>query len=106
MKILLDECLPRKLGNLLLNHDVRTTPQMGWASLKNGQLLSRAVGQFDIFVTIDSNLSYQQDIERLKIGIVVIHARSNKLQDIRPLVSEILLAVESATPSTVVRVGA
>jgi len=79
---------------------------MGWASLKNGQLLSRAVGQFDIFVTIDSNLSYQQDIKGLKIGIVVIHARSNKLQDIRPLVSEILLAVESATPSTVVRVGA
>jgi len=79
---------------------------MGWASLKNGQLLSRAVGQFDIFVTIDSNLSYQQDIKRLKIGIVVIHARSNKLQDIRPLVPEILLAVESATPSTVVRVGA
>lgn len=55
MKILLDECLPRKLGSLLTNHEVRTAPQMGWASLKNGQLLSRVEEQFNVFITIDSN---------------------------------------------------
>jgi hypothetical protein len=105
VRILLDECLPRKLGNLLINHEVRTAPQMGWASLKNGQLLSRAEEQFDVFITIDSNLSYQQNIERYKIGVVVIKARSNKLQDIRPLVSEIMRAIQSATPSMIVGVG-
>ena len=59
MRLLLDECVPKKLGNLLVGHDVKTVAQCGWSGLKNGQILSVAQQQFDVFLTVDQNLPHQ-----------------------------------------------
>ena len=62
MRILLDECLPKRLKRDLVGHQARTVPEMGWASKKNGELLALAEAEFDVFVTVDRNLSFQQDV--------------------------------------------
>ena len=58
MRILLDECVPRRFARQLPEHEVRTVPEMGWASFKNGNLLAAASGKFDVLVTTDQRLSY------------------------------------------------
>ena len=64
MRILLDECIDRHLARSLTGHEVKTVPQMGWAAVKNGALLGLAEGQFDVFLTVDRNLSFQQNLPR------------------------------------------
>jgi hypothetical protein len=64
VRVLLDECLPRRLKRELLGHDARTAPEMGWASKRNGELLALAAGAFDVFLTVDRNLSYRRSIPR------------------------------------------
>jgi hypothetical protein len=90
VRVLLDECLPRRLKRDLVGHDVRTAPEMGWASKSNGELLALATGTFDVFLTADRNLSYQQDVSAYDIAVVVLVARSNNLDELRPLVPQIL----------------
>ena len=96
MRVLLDECLPRRLKPELVGHDARTAPEMGWASKRNGELLALAVGLFDVFITADRNLSYQQDLSSFDIAIVVLVARSNRFDDLQPLVPRILEVLPSA----------
>ena len=96
MKVLLDDCLPRKLARELTGHEVKTVPEMGWAAIKNGRLLALAEKQFDVFLTIDGNLSSQQNLARFQLAILVLRAGSNKLADIKPLVPRILAAIPSA----------
>ena len=86
MRVLLDECVDWRLSRDITGHEVRTARQMGWASIKNGELLSLADGQFDVFVTVDRNLSFQQDLVSFRIIVVVLRARTNRLADLRPLV--------------------
>jgi Domain of unknown function (DUF5615) len=86
VRLLLDECLPRKLKRELEGHEVFTVPEMGWAGVKNGALLKLAEAQFDIFLTIDSNLEYQQNIIAFNIAIVALVAKSNDIDTLRPLV--------------------
>lgn len=62
MKLLLDECIDRRLARELTAHEVKTVPQMGWAGTKNGQLLALAEAEFDVFITVDRNLSCQQNL--------------------------------------------
>jgi hypothetical protein len=64
VRVLLDGNLPRKLARLLSGHDVRTIHQEGWSNLSNGALLSAAAGKYDVFLTLDQNLSYQQNRRR------------------------------------------
>ena len=96
MKILLDECLDRRLARDIAGHEVKTVPQMGWATIKNGELLTLAEKEFDVFVTVDRNLSFQQHLPRYNIAVVVLRARSNRLQDLRPLVSKLLAVLPMA----------
>jgi hypothetical protein len=106
VRVLLDECLPRRLKRELVGHDARTAPEMGWASKRNGELLALAISDFDVFVTADRNLSYEQDLSAFDIAVIVLVARSNRLEDLRPLVPrllEILPTVERRA-ATVVRV--
>src|SRR5436190_354438 len=93
MNVLLDECLDRKLAVTLIGHYVRTVPQMGWASIKNGELLSRAEDKFDVFLTIDRNLPSQQHLIKFDIAVLVIRTRSSRLADIKPLIPLILAAL-------------
>lgn len=95
MRLLLDECLPKRLKRDLVGHDARTVPEMGWASKRNGELRALAVGQFDVFLTADRNLSYQQDVSSFDIAIVVLVARSNRFEDLRTLTPRLLQSSRS-----------
>ena len=105
MRVLLDECLPRKLKRELAGHDTRTVPEMGWASKENGDLLGWAAGHFDVFLTVDRNLSYQQDMGRFNIAVVVLVARGNRLADLRPLMPQVLEVLAEIRPGQLLRVG-
>lgn len=105
MTILLDECVDWRLSRDLVGHDIKTARQMGWAMIKNGELLLRAEQQFDAFVTVDRNLSFQQNLVSFKIAVVVLRARTNRLADLRPLVPKLLAALPSARPGAVTYVS-
>jgi hypothetical protein len=102
MRVLLDECLPRKLGRWLIGHEVSTVPQAGWAGLVNGQLLARITGHFDAFVTVDQNLPAQQHTGNLDFGVIVLRAPTNRLSDLVPLVPEVLVTLTTLRPAQVV----
>jgi hypothetical protein len=105
VRVLLDECVDWRLLRDISGHDVKTAHQMGWASIKNGELLILAAEHFDVFVTVDRNLSFQQSVAIFSIAIVVLHAPTNRLADLRGLLSELLVAIESARPGEVTVVG-
>ena len=105
MRILLDESLPAELGPELPGHDVRTVQEMGWSGLKNGDLLARSASQFDVFVTADQNLRYQQNLSTLPVAIAVLAAKSNRIDDLRPLIPGLLGALAALPPRTLVQIG-
>jgi len=74
MKILLDECLPRQLRHDLPDHDVTTVAAMGWAGTKNGALLRLAASDFDVFITIDRNIAYQQRLQMPNMAVILLVA--------------------------------
>ncbi|HUY39784.1 MAG TPA: DUF5615 family PIN-like protein [Candidatus Binataceae bacterium] len=107
MRVLLDEQLPRHLTRVLAAHDVRTVQQQGWAGLKNGDLLRRAaVEGFEVFLTADQNLEFQQNLARAPLCVVVLVARSNALEDLLPLVPGALAAIAGSHPGQLVRITA
>ena len=105
MKVLLDECLPRRLSVLLPIHETKTVPQAGWAGIKNGKLLKLAEASFDVFITVDRNLSFQQNLSVLKVAVVVLAAKSNRYQDLLPLVPQILETLKVIQRGEVVVIG-
>lgn len=105
MRVLLDECIDWRLLRDLVGHDVKTARQMGWSALRNGELLRLCAVQFDAFVTVDRNLSFQNRVVELPLAVVVIHARTNRLADLRPLVPELLAALDACTSGSIVDVG-
>ena len=96
MRILLDECIDRRLAKDIVGHEVKTVPQMGWATIKNGELLALAEQQFDVFVTVDRNLSFQQNIPRYNIAVIILRAPSNRLKSLQPLVPRVLQVLPTA----------
>ncbi len=106
MRVLLDENLPHDLGSLLPGHEVSTVQGVGWAGVKNGELLLRASGLVDAFVTMDRKLEHQQKIGDLPFGVVVIQAMSNRIQDLKPLVADILTALKRVEAGMIQHVGA
>ena len=105
MRVLLDECVPRRLRLELSEHDVRTVPEMGWASKENGELLQLASPAFDVLITTDQKLSYQQNVAGFDIGVIVLAARRTKLEFLRPLVREVQRVLKEIRPGEVRRVG-
>ena len=105
MRVLLDECLPRRLKRDLVGHEARTAPEMGWASKRNGELLHLAEREFDVFLTVDRELQHQQNLPTFRIGIVVMLARTNTLLDLRPLIPEVLQALPRVKPGEAIVVG-
>ena len=95
MKILLDECVDRRFAGELPGHDVTTVPRMGWATIKNGELLSLAENEFDLFVTVDLNLAFQQNLPKFNIAVEVLRASSNRLADLKPLAPKLLSMLSS-----------
>ena len=105
MKVLLDECLPRKLKNHLLGHDCSTVPEAGWAGKKNGELLSLAEKSgFEIFLTLDQGVEYEQNLKGRAIGVILVSARSSRLADLLPRIPAVLTALRSVRAGQLVRV--
>jgi predicted nuclease of predicted toxin-antitoxin system len=105
MRVLLDECLPRRLRSELTDHYVQTAAQMGWAGVKNGQLLQKAASEFDCFVTVDRNLQFQQHIGTLPVAVLVMRARGNRIEDLLPLMPEVRRALAEMAPRELRVVG-
>jgi hypothetical protein len=96
LKILLDEGAPKSLLLFLSDLNAVSTQSQGWAGFKNGNLLTAATSAgFDIFVTLDTNLQYQQNLNRYNIKIIVIRAKTNQLKDLQPLFGKIREALIS-----------
>ena len=105
MRVLLDENLPHDLIAALVGHSVSTVQSLGWAGTKNGDLLNRASGVTDIFVTMDGRLEHQHDISVFPFGVVVVGAPSNRMSDLMPLVPEMLVALDRVRAGKVEHVG-
>jgi PIN like domain len=105
MRILLDESLPDELQSELAGHEVRTVRGMSWSGLKNGELLARSAGKFDVFLTADQNLQYQQNLGKLPISVVVLAGKSNRIEDLRSLIPRVLQSLPSLPARTLVRIA-
>lgn len=106
MKVLLDECIPRKLKFALPEHDCKTVPEAGFAEQKNGRLLSLAEDAgFELFLTMDKGLQYQQNLTGRSIAILVVRARSNRLVDLLRRLEACRAVMSSIRPGEVIRVG-
>jgi len=106
MRILLDESLPRHLAAEFPAHEVRTVQQMRWSSLKNGELLERASGRFDVMLTADQNLEHQQNLARFNIAVIVLVATNNRIESLRPLVPPVEKLLKEIKAGTLRRVSA
>ena len=104
MRILLDECLPRQLVEELAEYEVVTVQKPGWSGLKNGQLLKKVSGGFEVFLTTDKRLEHEEKIPA-DVAVVTIRAHSNRIQDLRPLASELRRTVKEAKPGKSTTVG-
>ena len=105
MRLLLDESLPRPLADLLVGHHVRAVSQMGWTSLSNGELLRKAAAVFDVLITADQNIQFQQNLRTLPIAVVVLVAESNRLESLASLVPGVLKTLRDLPPRTLASVG-
>lgn len=105
MKILLDECIDRRFAGEIEGHEVVTVPQAGWAGIKNGELLTRPQTQFDVFITVDRNLAFQQTIPQFTIAIIILQAPTNRLKDLRPLLPKLLETISIAPKGHVSRIS-
>ena len=85
MKVLIDECAPKALKTFLAKHghETLTVQEAGWAGKQNGELLKLAEGHFDVLVTVDTNLRYQQNLEGRRIAVIVLAYSSNRLEHLR-----------------------
>jgi hypothetical protein len=106
VRVFLDECVDWRRARNIIGHDVKTARQMGWTTVNNGALLTLASQHFDVFVTVDRNLSFQQNLDSFSIAVVVLKAKTNRLADLQPLVPSLLAAIESAPPGAATLVGA
>ena len=100
MTILFDENVPRRLRKFLHGHVVRTVQEMGWQSIKNGELLKKADGIFDVFVTVDKDMQYQQNFSGKKICFITLMSKYNNLNVLIPLVPELLRQLSLLTPGS------
>lgn len=107
MRVLLDEQLSRQRAPYFVDHEVRTVQQEAWAGLKNGALLTKAeAAGFEVLITGDKNMQFQQNIAKRRLGVLVMVAPSNAIEDLLPVVPNALAALATIQAGQVVRVGA
>lgn len=90
MRVLFDHCVPRRFKRLIPGHEVSTAYELGWASLKNGALLKQAAARFEVFVTVDQNVQFQQNLADLPLPVVVLVAADNRFATLAPYASKLL----------------
>ena len=102
MKILLDENVHHGFRGLLVGHDVFTVQWLGWGSIKNGELIKKADGQFDVLITVDRGIRYQNDFTDKKISVITIVSKFNQLNHLKPFAPTILLKLNHIRPGMVI----
>jgi hypothetical protein len=105
MRILLDEALPHDLASLIDGHFVSTVGAESWSGMQNGKLLALAATRFDAFIPADRNLEFQQNLATLPLAVVVLLARTNRIQDIEPLLPALLRVLNHLPPRSLCKVG-
>src|SRR5215470_5810149 len=106
MRILIDECIDERFRNSFPGHDCQTSRYARLAGLKNGDLLAAAeTAGFDVFLTVDQGIEYQQNLTGRSIAIIILRAKSNRLADLLPLVPASVSCTESIRPGQIVRIG-
>ncbi|MGV3663031.1 MAG: DUF5615 family PIN-like protein [Prosthecobacter sp.] len=98
MKILLDENLDWRLGRDLSGHEVDSVPKIGWAGVKNGELLRRANAAYDVLITMDKGIYHQQNLTGLRVVLVALRAKTNRLADTRVLMPALLELLVQVKP--------
>jgi hypothetical protein len=105
MRVLLDECIDERFRNYLPGHDCQSARYAGLAGLKNGDLLTAAeTSKFDVFLTVDQGIEYQQNLTGRSIGIIIFRTKSNRLKDLLPHAPACLAHIESIQPAQIVRI--
>lgn len=104
MRMLLDECLPKKLKRDFREYDVATVPEMGWAGKKNGELLLLVEKQFDVFITADQNLQYQQNLVGSSITIFVLKAPNSRYETLKVLVPSVLERISGGLKKGIIEI--
>lgn len=105
MRILLDENLPVDLAAELAGHEVASVIRLGWQGIKNSELLRRAQGRFEVLITMDSNLEFQQNVAGFEVAVLVLVPPSNRMPNLLPLVPAILTGLKTVRPGELRRVG-
>ena len=107
MKVLVDECAPKALKTFLIKqgHESLTVQEAGWAGKQNGELLNLAETRFDVLVTVDTNLRYQQNLEGRRIAVVILEYSSNRLEHLRQCFPACALAIDKIKPGEIVQLG-
>jgi hypothetical protein len=105
MRLLLDESLPYRLKTVFPGHQVNTMTEIGWKSLSNGELLARASGLFQAFLTADRRPQYQQNVVQFDIAVIVLMARRNRFEDYEPLIPRLFEALTRIRPGEVFRIA-
>jgi hypothetical protein len=104
MQILLDECLDWRLCRALTDHRCVSVGAIGWSGLANGKLLKNAEQVFDVFLTADSNLTFQQNLATFDLAVIVLKAPTTRLSDTLPLMPQVLIALTTIRPKDVVTI--
>jgi hypothetical protein len=105
MRVLIDECIPRKFKTHLVGHECRTVPEAGFAGKQNGELLELARSQFDVLVTLDKGIQYQQNLTERSMAVLILGVKSNRLEDVAIHAPAHLKALESIQPGLVVHIA-
>jgi hypothetical protein len=106
LRVFLDECVDRRLAGDIPSHEVKTARDQGWTGIANGRLLALVSQSFDVFVTVDRNLSFQQNLRSFSIAVIVLRAKTNRLADLRLLVPELLTSIATAPSGAATVIGA
>ena len=104
MRVLIDECLNWRICRALAGHHCTSAQKKGWSGLTNGDLFKQAEAEFDLLITGDRNLSFQQDMTTLNIAVVVLHAKTTKLDDTMVLIPKLISLLPTLQPGDVVHV--
>lgn len=102
MRVLLDECVTRYLKRDLIGHQVHTLQEAGFSGLKNGELMRAAIGKYDVLVTVDQNIPYQQNLKAAEIAVLILVAKSITYTALKPLVPLLLNALQKIKPGEII----
>jgi hypothetical protein len=106
LRVLLDECVDARFAPYVRGFDTQTVLDKGWSSIANGKLLALVQAEFEVFVTVDKNLSFQQHLPKYSLAVILIHCRSNRVEDLLLLLPDLLDAIPKAPRGQVSHVGA